>query len=285
MRPSYEATWRSTPLGREVGVARWGHAGPPLVLFSTAGGDAREVERFHLIRALAPLVEAGRMRVYSCDSVPGRALMTGEPTPEEFAALLYRYDVFVYHELLPFIRWECGAEAEPVAAGASLGALFALIALCRHPDAFREAVCLSGKYDLEDYFEDGEPPLDFHYASPLHFLPYLDDEEHLALLRTRFVRLVCGLGRAERPEYAYRVARVLGAKAVPNRVDVRGRGYHHDWPTWRETLPLYLEELFPASGEAATPSQSNVTVASAAIVGALDAAPAREAAEPRGTNL
>lgn len=273
IRPGYLATWHSAPLGREVGVARWGEAGAPLLLFPTAGGDAREVERHGLVEALAPLVESGRMRVYSCDSVPGRALMTEEPTPEQFAALLYRYDVFVYHELLPFIRWECGEDAEPVAAGASLGALFALIALCRHPDAFREAVCLSGKYDLEDYFEGMEPPLDFHYASPLHFLPLLDDEEHLALLRRRFVRLVCGLGRAERPEYAYRVARVLGRKAVPNRVDVRGYGYHHDWPTWREALPLYVEALFAPVGETATPSRSGVTVAASGIVTAAPPQP------------
>jgi esterase/lipase superfamily enzyme len=252
VRPAYQAVWRSAPLEREVGIARWGEAGPPLLLFPTAGGDAREVERHGLVGELAPLVESGRMRIYSCDSVPGRALMTEQPTPEEFAALLYRFDVFVYHELLPFIRWECGEDgraAEPVTAGASLGALFALIALCRHPDAFRGAVCLSGKYDLEDYFEDGEPPLDFHYASPLHFLPFLNDEDHLSLLRGRFVRLVCGLGRAERPEYSYRVARVLGEKGIPNRVDVRGPGHHHDWPTWRATLPLYLGELFPDAEE------------------------------------
>jgi hypothetical protein len=113
--------------------------------------------------------------------------------------------------------------------------------------------------------------LDFHYASPLHFLPYLEDDGHLELLRGRFVRLVCGRGRAERPEYPYRVARVLGRKGIPNRVDVRGSGYHHDWPTWRATLPLYLEELFPPAGAAATRSSPNRTVASERIAPASPA--------------
>ncbi len=128
-------------------------------------------------------------------------------------------------------------------AGASLGALFALVSICRHPDAFAHALCLSGKYDFEDYFEGAPPPLDFHYASPLHFLPYLDDPDHLALLRRRFVRLICGRGRAERPEYAFRVARVLGAKGIPNRVDVWDHDWHHDWASWRAALPIYLSEL------------------------------------------
>lgn len=236
--------WRSEPLGRDVGVAAWGRGGVPVLLFPTAGGDAREVERFGLTGALEPLVGSGRIRLFSCDSVPGRALLAEDPTPARFAELLHRFDVFVYHELVPWIRWQIGEPAgEVVAAGASLGALFALVSVCRHPDAFREAVCLSGKYDLADSFEASPPPLDFHYTSPLHFLPLLEDAGHLELLRRRFVRLVCGRGRAERPDYAYRVASVLGRRGVPNRVDVWGSDWHHDWQSWRSTLPVYLEEI------------------------------------------
>lgn len=254
MTPARAEIWRSTLLEREVGVAAWGYSGLPVLLFPTAGGDAREVERFGLVDALAPLVEAGWLRLFSCDSVPGRALLGEAPTPESFAALLYRFDAFVYHELLPWMRAETGRpEAEVVAAGASLGALFALVSVCRHPDAFAHALCLSGKYDLGDYFDGAPPPLDFHYASPLHFLPYLEDAEHLALLRRRFVRLICGRGRAERPDYAFRMARVLGARGIPNRVDAWGPDWHHDWASWRATLPIYLGEL--ATGRESAPGQ------------------------------
>lgn len=278
MTPAREEVWRSAPLGRDVGVAAWGHAGLPVLLFPTAGGDAREVERFGLVGALAPLVEAGWIRLFSCDSVPGRALLQDDDlTPEAFAALLYRFDVFVYHELVPWIRWQAGEpDGELVAAGASLGALFALVSVCRHPDTFAHALCLSGKYDLEDYFDGAAPPLDFHYASPLHFLPYLDDPDHLALLRRRFVRLICGQGRAEKPEYAFRVARVLGAKGIPNRVDAWGPDWHHDWASWRATLPIYLGEL--ATGRRAKdPEPSGIpspALGSAADRGAEPARPA-----------
>ena len=39
------------------------------------------------------------------------------------------------------------------------------------------------------------------------------------------------------------MADVLGGKGVPNRVDDWGTGYKHDWPTWREMAPRYLDEL------------------------------------------
>jgi esterase/lipase superfamily enzyme len=70
--------WRSERLGREVSLVRWGTYGRPVLLFPTAGGDAEEVERMHLVGALGPLVEAGKLKVYSCDSVAGAALLARE---------------------------------------------------------------------------------------------------------------------------------------------------------------------------------------------------------------
>ncbi len=39
---------------------------------------------------------------------------------------------------------------------------------------------------------------------------------------------------------SWRIAAVLGAKGIPNRVDSWGPNWHHDWETWREMLPKYL---------------------------------------------
>ena len=50
--------------------------GQPLLLFPTAGGDCEEVERWHMIDVLRPLIDAGAIKVYSCDSVAGQALLT-----------------------------------------------------------------------------------------------------------------------------------------------------------------------------------------------------------------
>ena len=47
--------WRSERLEREVTLVRWGTVGRPVLLFPTAGGDAEEIERFHMIDVLRPL--------------------------------------------------------------------------------------------------------------------------------------------------------------------------------------------------------------------------------------
>ena len=67
--------WRSERLGREATLVRGGSFGQPVLVFPTAGGDAEEIERMHLVGALVPLIEAGKIKVYSCDSVAGRALL------------------------------------------------------------------------------------------------------------------------------------------------------------------------------------------------------------------
>ncbi|MBT8424502.1 MAG: hypothetical protein KJO67_05960, partial [Silicimonas sp.] len=69
------------------------------------------------------------------------------------------------------------------------------------------------------------------------------DGPMLEVLQTRFFVLPFGQGRWENPSESWRMAEVLGAKGVPNRVDPWGKDYDHDWPTWREMLPLYLDDL------------------------------------------
>jgi len=235
-------TWRSDRLGREVKVCRWGEMGTPVVIFPTAGGDAEEIERFWMIDYLKHLLEAQRIKIYSCDSTAGMALL-GESNEAGFAARAQqKFDSFIYHELAPLIRKDCGApDIEIVTAGASIGAYQALAAVCRHPDVFKLAICMSGTYDLAKFME-GDPTSDHHFNTPSRFLPKLPEGAHLAQLRKRFVLLTHGKGKAEEPGQSWRVADVLGSRGVPNRVVEWGEEWPHDWPTWRKMLPMYLDE-------------------------------------------
>lgn len=235
-------TWHSPRIGQRITLVRWGHYGTPVLLYPTAGGDAEEVERFHLVRALMPLIEQGRVKIYSCDSVAGRAWVSAQHSPEFCALLQNRFDQCVYHEVVPAIRNDCRAgDIEIVTAGASIGAFNAVASLCRHPDVFRLAIGMSGTFDLEPQMTNGINE-DFYFSSPLHFLTNYPDNAVLSRLRQRFVILPCGEGRWENPGQSWRMANVLGARAIPNRVDIWGPRYDHDWPTWREMLPRYLHD-------------------------------------------
>ena len=234
--------WHSAHLEREVQLVRWGHFGTPVLLFPTAGGDAEEVERFHLIRMLEPLLEAGRIKVYSTDSVAGKAWISGEHSGEYCSKLQNRFDAFIYQEVTPAIRKDCKSNSiEIIATGASIGAFNAAATVCRHPDAYKLAISMSGTFDLSKYLE-GRFNEDFYFSSPLHFLPGLEGEA-LQLLQSRLILLPTGEGDYEDIGESWRLAKVLGDKGVPNRVDSWGPGYHHNWETWREMLPKYLAEF------------------------------------------
>ena len=233
--------WYSERLRQEVTLARWGTLGTPVLLFPTAGGDAEEIERFHLIRALEPLLGAGRVKVYSCDSVAGRTWLEGT-NPRHGAWMQNQFHAYIRYEVVPAIRADCRSEDIPiVSAGASLGAFNALAVLCRYPDVFSKAVCMSGTYNMER-FANGDFSEDLYFSSPLHFLPGLEGEQ-LELLKKRFAIIASGAGRAEDMGESWRIADVLGRKGIPNRVDPWGPEWHHDWPTWRRMLPHYLNEI------------------------------------------
>jgi esterase/lipase superfamily enzyme len=236
--------WRSERLEREVTLVRWGTAGQPVLLFPTAGGDAEEVERFHMLDVLDPLLKTGRIRVYSCDSVAGRALLSREGSARHQMWLQDQFHRYVKHEVVPAIRTDCKApQAELWAAGASIGAFHAVAMVCRFPDLFSKACAMSGTYDLRRFY-DARPDEfsdEFWVSSPLHFVPGLDGR-HLEVLRTRFLLMPSGEGRAEDIGESWAMARVLGGKGVPNRVDWWGREWPHDWATWRKMLPQVLEE-------------------------------------------
>jgi len=234
--------WFSPNVEQEVQLVRWGTYGVPVMLFPTAGGDAEEVERFHLVGVLMPLIESGRIKVYSIDSIAGRAWISRQHSAEYCSLLQNRFDKLVIDEIVPRIREDCQSpDIEIIAAGASIGAFNAVASICRHPDAFRLAIAMSGTYDLSKYLE-GRFIQDFYFASPLHFLPGLEGPV-LEQLRKRLILLPSGEGDFEDIGESWRMANVLGAKRIPNRVDPWGTQWRHDWVTWREMLPKYLSEF------------------------------------------
>jgi esterase/lipase superfamily enzyme len=234
--------WYSDRMQQDISLVRWGHFGQPVLLLPTAGGDAEEIERMGLLGAVWPLVEAGRIKVYSCDSIGGRALAAGWGTVAYRCWLLNRYQEAVAEEIVPAIRADCRDDsAEVIVAGASIGAFNSVALTCRFPWAFRASVAMSGSFDIERLmgFQGNG---DFYFASPWLFVPGLEGSL-LDLLRRRFILMAFGGGRWEAPDENWRMADVLGAKGIPNRVVEWGQEWDHDWPTWRQMLPIYLDQM------------------------------------------
>jgi len=234
--------WYSPRLESDVTVVRWGHFGRPVIVFPTAGGDAEEVERMLLIDALGDLIEAGRIKVYSCDSIAGYAMVRGDGDARYRAALLNGFHGFVREEMIPAIWADCRTPgADVVVSGASIGAFNAIAVLCRYPEVVSHAIAMSGTFDVASFIgpDAGEA---LYFATPLYFLPGMQGPA-LERLQQRFAVLASGEGRWENIEHSWRLAEVMGQKGIPNRVDPWGPEYDHDWPTWRVMLPHYLSQV------------------------------------------
>lgn len=234
--------WYSERLQQSISLARWGHYGAPVLVFPTAGGDAEEIERNGLVDACGQLLDSGRVKIYSCDSVAGQAMMSKQSSFEHQEWLFNQFQSCVSNEVVAAIRADQGGYEHPiVVAGASIGAFNSLAVLCRYPHQFGAAVCMSGTYRVERFFESVFTD-DLYLSSPLHFLPNLDGPQ-LDTLRTRFAILASGEGAWENIGESWLAADALGRKQIPNRVDSWGPDWEHDWGTWLHMLPHYLDEL------------------------------------------
>ncbi|MFM1874164.1 MAG: hypothetical protein RL398_3586 [Planctomycetota bacterium] len=241
-----KTVWKSPSMGgKEITVVRYGVEGQPLLLFPTAGGDAEEPERFHLIDAIGEFLADLRLKVYVCDSLAGQAWLKECKTLAQAARVQNQFDQCVVREVVPAIRRDSGNWQGLIwTAGASIGAFNALASICRHPEIFEKAICMSGTYNMNRFLE-GELTREYYESSPIDFVPDLRGAQ-LDLLKQRFILLAHGQGPYEDPDQSWKVERVLGPKGIPNRVAAWGQEWRHDWVTWRKMLPEFLADLLPA---------------------------------------
>jgi esterase/lipase superfamily enzyme len=223
-------------------LAAFGHYGKPLLLFPTGGGDYLEHERFLMIKALSPLIDAGRIKVYLVGNINREGWIDPKAHGGHKSWLQARFDDYLVNEVLPFVRRHCGGSPRKfAAAGMSLGAYNAVNVACKHPSWFDLVVTMSGTFDLKRWMGDHWDE-NYYFNHPHDYLPGLEGEA-LDELRRAFFLLAVGLGRTDNPRNSLRFGRLLTSKGIPNRVEVWGEDANHDWPTWRTMLPTFLDKL------------------------------------------
>lgn len=235
--------WKSPRLGLNMPIVRYGHSGHALLLFPTAQADYLENERFWLVKSIERFIKAGRVQVFSIDSVNKHAWMNRKlPVPEK-ARRQVLYSGYVEEEVVPHIRRCIGNPSARIGVtGASFGAFHAANAFFRRPDLFDTLIGMSGFYDLRGDYLNGFMNDDAYFNNPMSFLENLRDRGVLETYRHSQIHLVTGQGAFEAPECSRRLSSLLWAKGIPNNLDVWGHDVNHDWPWWRKMLPHYLGE-------------------------------------------
>lgn len=225
-------------------VAVYGHYGFALLLLPTAAADFLEYERFLMIDVLAPLIEAGKVKVFSINSINSEAWLNNRMEPRHKVIRHQQYNAYVENEVVPFIKMYTSPESMIITTGASLGALHGANMFFRRPDLFDGTIAMSGVYDLTNYTK-GYFDEDVYFNSPTHYLPNLTDHRTLSLLRqSKHIHILSGSGNYEAPEASRRLSDILWAKGISNELDIWGGDMPHDWPTWRAMLPYYIASRF-----------------------------------------
>lgn len=237
--------WYSTRVYKHMPVVTYGHAGYPLLILPTDEADFLECERFQLIETLKPWIKAGKLRVYCVNSVNHSGLLNPQAAPALKIEYVARYDSYLVHEVLPFIRNDCAnIDHLPLIAGMSLGASLAGNTFFKHPNLFWGALLFSGRYDLREYLQNYYSN-EVYFNNPVDFLPNLADDYYYPILAQgkRQIILFSGQGAYESPQSAQRLSHILGQKAIPHHLDVWGHDVTHDWVWWRKAMRYHLGKL------------------------------------------
>ncbi len=237
-------SWQSPALGAEMPIVNYGHYGFVLLLVPTAGADYLEYERFQLMDDIQPFIEAGKLRVFSVNSVNKESWLNKEMQGEHKGIRHNQFNQYIFEEVVPFIRKNTSEETPIIVSGASFGALHSMNLFLKRPDLINGVIAMSGVYNLTEYsngfFDD-----QVYYNSPGHYVPNLSDQWYLDnIRRSNNIHIVTGSGPYEDPQAARDFSGVLASKGINHELDVWGEEWKHDWPTWRAMLPHYLETRF-----------------------------------------
>lgn len=236
--------WWSSNLGKNMEIVVYGHYGFALLMFPAAAADFLEYERFYLIEAIAPFIEGGKCKAFSINSINSESWLNSWMNPQDKALRHQQYNYYVCEEVVPFIYGDCQGSVPIITTGASLGALHSANTFFRRPDLFDGVIAMSGSYDIKSY-TDGYYDENCYFNSPLDYLPNLEDEPILSQLRNnKYIHIVTGQGPYESPQASIELSKILHAKNIPHELELWGHDMPHDWPTWRQMLPYFLETKF-----------------------------------------
>jgi len=235
----------SGAMGRRVHMWCYGFFGPPILVFPSAAGFAHEWEAHGMVETLAPLIQAGKMKLYCVESNVSQAWTDKQTHPGTRIVKHSAYEQFVTSELVPWIQADCKTQAMPIAVvGCSLGGFYAANFALKFPHLFHYALCMSGRYDALQ-FTGGFTNSDIYFNNPLGYVAQLNGEPLVHIQNHTHLTLVCGQGAYEEGciEETIALGRLLQSKNIPNFIDIWGKESRHDWTWWKKQTTKHLAKL------------------------------------------
>lgn len=236
--------WHSPSLNRWMDIVTYGHYGFPLLMFPTAAADFLEYERFQLIDAISQWIDAGKVKVFSINSINQEAWLNRGMHPGARAWRQVEYNKYVCDEVVPYIWNSCRGRLGVITAGASLGAYHAANQLFRRPDLFAGTLALSGDYDIRHYFWGDYHDENIYFNNPVEYIPNLGGDYLNMLQHKGAIFIATGQGAYENPGASRYLSDLLSAKGIRHELSLWGYEWPHDWPTWRAMMRYFIGERY-----------------------------------------
>ncbi len=236
----------SNCLGRDMEFKVYGHRGKPVLFIPCQAGRFFDFENFHMDDVFRPWIDAGKIMVFSIDTIDGEtwADKGGDPRRRiERHEQWYHYIVDEFYAKMCDIAGERNWFQQPaIPFGCSMGAMHAGNLFFRRPDLFDGVLALSGIYDSRESFGDYMDDL-VYQNSPCDYLANMpEDHPYIAMYNERRAIFCVGQGAWEdqlRESTAW-LDRVLRAKGIHAWVDFWGYDVAHDWDWWYKQAAYYL---------------------------------------------
>lgn len=236
-------------LGREMEFKVYGHRGKPLLFIPCQAGRFFDFENFHMDDVLRPWIEAGKLMVFSVDTIDNE---TWADKGGDCRRRIERHEQWFHYivdELVPRIHDIAGErnwhQEDIITFGCSMGAQHAANLFFRRPDLFDAVLALSGLYDSTDAFGDYMDEL-VYANSPCHYIAGMPhDHPYIAMYNARKILICVGQGAWE--DVLKRstgwLSHVLHEKGIQADVNFWGFDVNHDWDWWYKQAAVYMPQL------------------------------------------
>lgn len=242
MRTEYHH-WHSPRTGQEMGIVVFGHYGPPLLGFPTSAGGEWELHDQGLVGALADFIDAGRVKIFTIDSINNESFYNKGAHPFHRSWMQKQFDEYVRFEVVPFIHNHCQSQAGISTVGMSFGAYHAANTLFKHPDVIKRCFAISGMYDVRNFL-DGLYDDNLYFNNPVDYLQNLSDPWFYEQYASCDIHIVTGNGPWENPGPSQYLSDILNHKGIRHSFDHWGAEGGHDWPYWKRQMREYIGKLF-----------------------------------------
>ena len=244
MKTNYHKEW-SYNLNRDMEWKEYGDGEHSVLAIPSQDGRFYDWESYQMVDTLAPWIERNKIRLICCDSIDKETWSNTGGDNRWRIEQHERWYHYIIDELLPSCRrW---GDETFLATGCSLGAFHAANFFFRRPDMFDTLIAMSGLYYAGYSFHNYSD--DLTYAnSPQDFLRNMpENHPWISLYRSRRIIVSVGQGRWEEDtlQSTRELDTILCEKHIPAWFDYWGYDVDHDWPSWRNMLAYFMNNIKP----------------------------------------